>query len=108
MALKAQLKDVEAQLVVIGERVRIARVRRCWTAAELAERVGVERRTISRLEHGDAGVRTGVLFSVVWVLGLWETAVGLADPARDEAGLALERRRQPKRARKGSDVELDF
>ena len=108
MALKAQLKDVEAQLVVIGERVRIARVRRCWTAAELAERVGVERRTISRLEHGDAGVRTGVLFSVVWVLGLWETAVGLADPARDEAGLALERRRQTKRARKGSDVELDF
>lgn len=39
-------------------------------AAELAERAGVSRMTIYKLEHGDLSVGLGVLVRVLGVLGL--------------------------------------
>ncbi len=61
-------EDVTKQLHVFGERVRTARVRRRWSQANLAERMNVERRTVSRLEKGDPGVTTGVFLRALWVL----------------------------------------
>jgi transcriptional regulator with XRE-family HTH domain len=91
-----------------GERVRIARVRRRWSQAELAERMGVERRTVSRLETGSPGVGTGALLAALWVLGLWNTTRDVADPAADPVGIFLEKQRRPKQARRRQEKELDF
>ena len=101
-------EEVAEWLVVCGERVRTARIRRRWSQVSLAERMGVERRTVSRLEKGDPGITTGVLLRALWVLGLWSTVKGLADPAVDKAGIFLEKQREPRRVGKGARGELDF
>lgn len=108
MAQAVNPEDVTQLLRLYGERVRTARMRRRWSQANLAERMNVERRTVSRLEKGDAGVTIGVLLRALWVLGLWSTAARLADPAEDKAGIFLEKQREPARAGRKREEQLDF
>lgn len=86
-------------LLVFGERIRLARIRRGWTGTELAERAGVSRNTVSALERGHPGTAIGVYLSVLWVLGLEKSFDGVADPDLDTHGKVLEAARRPKRAR---------
>jgi transcriptional regulator with XRE-family HTH domain len=96
-------------IVRVGERVRLARTRRGITQAEMADRMFVTRKTLSRLEHGDAGVSMSVLASALWVLGLDDGLRSLADPDHDVVGLQRERQRNPKRVRRPKlDEALDF
>jgi DNA-binding XRE family transcriptional regulator len=57
-------------LTQLGERVRLARLRRNLTMAQTAERAQISRETLKRLETGDAGSSLGVLIRVLKVLGL--------------------------------------
>ena len=100
--------EVMNQICVYGERVRIARMRRRWSQAELAERMGVERRTVSRLERGSPGVGIGALLAALWVLDMWKTTRNVADPAADAVGTFLEKQRTPKQARRRKEKNLDF
>lgn len=100
--------EVDDLLCCYGERVRTARMRRRWSQAELAERMGVERRTVSRLEAGNAGVGLGAFLTALWVLDLWGTARDVADPAADTIGVFLDKQRTPVRARQRKAKELDF
>jgi len=96
-------------IVQIGEHVRLARVRRGLTQSDMAERMFVTRKTLSRLESGEEGVSLAVLASALWVLGLEGDLQHLADPASDLVGLHRERQRSPKRARRAEpDDALDF
>ena len=54
----------------LGARLRLARERRRMPAAELAERAGVSRMVIYKIEHGDLSVGVGALIRVLGVLGL--------------------------------------
>jgi transcriptional regulator with XRE-family HTH domain len=54
----------------LGARLRLARERRRMPAAEIAERAGVSRMVIYKLEHGDLSVGLGSLVRVLGVLGL--------------------------------------
>ncbi len=58
------------QLQSLGERLRLARLRRQFSAATVAERAGVTRSTLYRAEKGEAGVSLGTYVSVLRVLGL--------------------------------------
>lgn len=71
----------------LGERIRLARVRRRLTATEMAERMDVTRVTLRRLEHGDLSVGLGVLVRALGVLGLEEDLMRIA--AEDELGRQL-------------------
>lgn len=102
------LEDVTIRLHEYGERVRTSRVRRRWSKADLAARIGVERRTVARLEQGEPGVGMGVFLSALWVLGLWDTTGELANPEADKVGAFLEMQRQPRRVRRQQEKELDF
>ena len=96
-------------IVRIGERVRLARTRRGITQSEMAERMFVTRKTLSRLEKGEPGVSQGVLASALWVLGLDSELQALADPERDVVGLRREQLRNPQRVRRAKrDDALDF
>ncbi len=108
MAHEVYPSEVNERLCIYGERVRVARMRRRWSQADLAERMGVERRTVSRLEGGSPGVGLGAFLAALWALDLWDTARDMADPAADAAGIFLERRRTPTRARRRKEKELDF
>ncbi len=54
----------------LGDRLRLARLRRRISETEMAERVGVSRMTIYKLERGDLSVGLGILVRALGVLGL--------------------------------------
>jgi transcriptional regulator with XRE-family HTH domain len=88
----------------LGERLRLARLRRRMSLTELAARVGVTRHTLSRLERGDLSTSLGVLARVLGVLGLEEDLDVLARD--DELGrrlqdVRLKRPRRPSTVKRG-------
>ena len=97
-------------LVQLGQRIRIARIRRGWSVADVASKAGINRNTLAALELGKPGTSIGACSTVLWTLGLDKSLVTLADPDSDLHGKALEASRRPKRAgkpRKASD-DYDF
>ncbi|MDA8359819.1 MAG: helix-turn-helix transcriptional regulator [Actinomycetota bacterium] len=57
-------------LELFGLEVGRARRRRRWTAVELAERAGISRTTLHKLEVGDPSVAIGTAFEVATLLGI--------------------------------------
>ena len=88
------------RVVALGQRIRLARIRRGWSVAELAGKVGINRNTLTALELGKPGTAIGVCCAVLWTLGLERTLDALADPEADLHGKALEAARRPLRAGK--------
>jgi transcriptional regulator with XRE-family HTH domain len=84
-------KRIEA----LGQRLRTARVARGMTQANLAERVGVDRTTIGKLEAGDPSTSLSTVLRVLSTLGLDQDIDRIA--ASDELGaqLAASRLRRP-------------
>jgi transcriptional regulator with XRE-family HTH domain len=108
---KFSLLPQSAQAIeLLGQRIRLARIRRGLAVAELAVKAGINRNTLTALEQGKPGVSLGVIASVLWALGLDQSLSNVADPDLDLHGKALEAARRPKRAgkpRKVSDA-YDF
>ena len=86
-------------LRTLGSDLCDARRRRRIPTSLLAERAGISRTTLNKVEKGDAGVSMGVYAKVLFVLGLAERITELAAAPRDAVGLALEEERLPKRIR---------
>lgn len=72
----------------LGQRLRLARLRRGIPLVEIAARVGVTRPTLRRLEQGDPSVSLAVLMRMLGVLGLEEDIDRIA--SQDEVGRRLE------------------
>ena len=94
----------------LGRRVRLARIRRGMSIAEVAAKAGINRNTLSALELGKHGVAIGAYVTVLWALGLDSTLDGVAHPDSDTHGKTLEASRRPARVRKSqkSKNEYDF
>jgi transcriptional regulator with XRE-family HTH domain len=98
------------RVVQLGQRIRIARIRRGWSVTDLASKAGINRNTLTALELGKPGTAIGVCVTVLWALGLEQALDAIADPDADLHGKALEASRRPTRAgkpRKASD-DYDF
>ena len=114
MAKKSQSKsslppDLADAISRLGENIRIARKRRSMTLEDMASRMFVTRKTLSRLENGDPGVSMAVVASALWVLGLDKGLGDIADPEQDKVGIYKERQRLPERVRPSkSKLDLDF
>jgi transcriptional regulator with XRE-family HTH domain len=54
----------------LGERIRLARLRRRFSAAVVAERAGISRITLSAIERGDPRVAFGSYVNVLFSLDL--------------------------------------
>ena len=80
-----------------GGDLRDARLRRRIPAALMAERAGISRTTLLKVEKGDPGVAVATYATVLFVLGMLDRLVELARSRNDEVGLALEEERLPKR-----------
>lgn len=102
-----ELEEVGLEL---GRRLRAARLKRNWTLADVAGRIGVTPVTLGRLEKGDPSVGVGILVTAVWVLGLIREFKDFLAPEHDELGRGLEARRSRMRARSTSKErdKLDF
>ncbi len=57
-------------LVLLGRRIRLARKRRRLSEKGLAERVGVARSTLQRIEGGDPAVQIGLVFEAATIVGV--------------------------------------
>ena len=89
------------QFTQLGERFKLARLRRRLSATLVAERVGISRATLCKIESGDPNVAMGSYFQVLRVLGLEADFGKLASD--DEMGRKLQdlglitKKRAPKR-----------
>jgi len=94
----ALLPRLNRELASLGERLRQARLRRAYAAETIAQRAGITRKTLGRVEQGDPAVSLGVYARVLQALGL---DADLAHIARDdELGRRLQDLglKQPRRA----------
>lgn len=64
------LPQTRQALEILGMRVAEGRRLRGWTAQELAERVGVTRKTLSKVEAGDPSVAVGTAFEAAALAGV--------------------------------------
>jgi transcriptional regulator with XRE-family HTH domain len=57
-------------LALLGKTIRLGRMQKRLTAQELAERVGVSRSTLQRIEKGDPKVEIGLMFEAAAIVGV--------------------------------------
>lgn len=65
-------------LDVLGEQLKLARLRRDLTTVQVAERSGIGRTTLVKIEKGDEGVSLGMYYRVLLTLGLGDDIMLLA------------------------------
>jgi len=90
---------VKRALGKLGADIRDARRRRRIPTALMAERAGISRMTLNKVERGDPGVSMGSYATVLFVLGMTTRLYELADPRHDSVGLSLDEEHLPKRIR---------
>ncbi|WP_338668259.1 helix-turn-helix transcriptional regulator [Pseudodesulfovibrio methanolicus] len=56
--------------ILLGQLIRAGRKERGWTAGELADRAGISRRTLQRIEKGDPGCQIGGVFEAAALVGV--------------------------------------
>ncbi|MDO5321146.1 MAG: helix-turn-helix domain-containing protein [Bacteroidia bacterium] len=65
-------------LLILGDQIRMARLRRDFTTEQVAERSGIGRSTLVKIEKGDEGVSIGMYYRVLLTLGLGDDITLLA------------------------------
>ena len=63
----------------IGQNIKLARKRRKLSTEQVAERAGIHRATLHRVEKGDPTVAIGIYFNVLKVLNLENDFSKIAD-----------------------------
>ena len=100
---KQILPQAKKTLEMFGGNIKLARLRRKLSMQQVAERAGISRSTLIKIEKGDDGVSLGSYFQVLFVMRLEKDFL---DVAKDDvlgrkiqdAGLVT-KQRAPKRAR---------
>jgi len=105
---KAPPYPVEQALRKLGSNLRTARVRRGITIGEAAAKIGTGPRLVADAEHGKPQIGIAVYTALLWLYDLLGPLEELADPQKDEQGLILASRHEPRRARKPRGLSNDF
>lgn len=83
----------------LGGHLTAWRKLRGLTAQQVAERAGVTRQTIGRLEHGDPSVGLDIFLDVCRALGVLDEVVAATDPYETPFGRARADQTLPQRVR---------
>lgn len=77
--MKRSLLPKHARMLsTLGENIRLARLRRELSTEQIAERTGIARGTLVKVEKGDEGVAIGIYFRVLIALNLADDILLLA------------------------------
>ena len=82
---------------VVGEQIKLARLRRNLSVAQVAERAACSPLTVSRIEKGTPTVAIGIYLRVLYALQLDDDILSLAKD--DKLGRALQDMNLPPRKR---------
>lgn len=85
---RALLPSQRKTLTVLGENIKLARLRRELSSEQVAERAGISRNTLTKIERGEEGVAMGYYFRVLAILGLEKDLLLVAKD--DSLGRALQ------------------
>ena len=97
------LPRIQQILAELGEKIKLARLRRKLSTMQIAERANLSRQTIVSIEKGQSGVSIGAFLQVLFVLGLEKDLLKVAND--DLLGRKLQdskllvKSRAPKRAK---------
>lgn len=83
----------------VGDDLSTWRKLRGLTQAQLADRAGISRDTLVRLERGDGGVSMEKLLRVLRVLGILDSLSTALDPYETDVGRLRSDERLPQRVR---------
>ncbi len=103
------LPSLKKRMDAFGENIRLARLRRAITLAQLAERAGITPPTLRAIERGDGAVSFGAYANVLFCLGLDKDLEALAKD--DTLGRKLQdinltlKKRPPRRSKSLLNVE---
>ena len=81
-------RRAEQNLRIVGEQIRLARLRRDLSIAQIAERVSCSELTVMRVEKGTPTVAIGIYLRILFALGLDESILLIAKD--DEMGRTLQ------------------
>lgn len=108
-ALKSYSRYASEAAELLGVAIHNARVERKLTIADVAERAGVSRGLVTRIEKGEMGTSVGAAFEVAAIVGL---RLFDADPTTLTRYLSMERDKRtllPQSVRTGAkEVKDDF
>lgn len=78
-------------VALLGQQIRRARIEKKLTAGDLAERAGVSRGLIQRIERGDPGCGIGPVFEAAAIVGvrLFDAGPAALSQMADEVKAAL-------------------
>lgn len=93
------LIPVQRSIKKLGNDMQSARRRRRIGTKLMAERAGISRTTLRKIETGEPGVSLGNYVTVLFILGMVDRVSDLADIANDTLGHDLEEELLPKRIR---------
>lgn len=91
-AARTYARHTRDAVALLGQLIRAARIERKLSVQALAERAGVSRDLMQRIEHGDPRVSLGVAFEAATIVGV---PLFTPEPSR----LAAERARQDEKLR---------
>lgn len=69
-AIRTYSKYAREALSLLGKQIRLGRKQRRWSEHELAERAGIARATLQKIEKGDPGCAIGLVFEVAVLVGV--------------------------------------
>ena len=65
-------RKLEQKMQIVGEQIKLARLRRNLSVAQIAERATCSPLTVSRIERGSSTVSIGIYLRVLYALQLEE------------------------------------
>lgn len=96
----------QRQLTALGDRLRLARLRRAFSAETVCARANLSRPTLTKIEQGDPSVTMGSYLQVLRVLGMEQDLAVVA--ADDVVGRRLQDAGLPQRERAPRRKKLDM
>lgn len=92
----------------LGANLRTARLRRKLRIGDVAQKIGTGPRAVADAEKGKPSTSAAVYVALLWAYDLISQLDDVAAPEKDEEGKALERSKEPTRARLSGAVDNEF
>lgn len=63
-------KHAHDAVILLGEQIKLGRKQRKWTEHNLADRAGISRATLQKIENGEMSCAIGLVFEVAALVGV--------------------------------------